>query len=245
MTSEDSVIGRPAVQEWMRAPIKGYRSVYESEFCPQETRIFGTESLYCNWNGRLLILAQDFSHDECIRERLRAGEQRPYRHDPCNRTNIQLRKLVEDSGLDGDVLYGSAMGGMLKIGDGLGSKLPNLKGARAYASRLLEFVVEAMPNICAIACLGTFAWEVACNRIAGLSSISAATKCRRGYLESRKPIHVVIDDREIGLFAHVHTSNRGVNSRLRGTDNGRARIDAIEKDWNAMADWVRDQEPSI
>jgi hypothetical protein len=45
----------PQLPEWVRSyRLAGYRNIYE--LVPLETRLYGTESLYGDWNGDLRLL---------------------------------------------------------------------------------------------------------------------------------------------------------------------------------------------
>jgi len=228
---------RPAVPDWLRAEVpERYTSVYEVD--PSETRIYGTESLYGNWHGKLLVLAQDFANAEFVRARKAARHPRPFSHDPRNKTNLRLCPLLEESGLTTEALYGSALGGALKETDGTGDELPNRAEARRYGERVVGFTVDTMPNLKAISCLGVFAWECVW-RAFGLGTLTQASQDRRRLLRAREPYLGHRDSRPIGLFAHVHTSTRGINSHPRKTAEAGSAWRATQRDWETMAAWIR------
>ena len=48
----------PALPDWIRdADVSGYVAAHQ--LCVGESRLFGTESLYGDWNGAVLLLAKD------------------------------------------------------------------------------------------------------------------------------------------------------------------------------------------
>jgi hypothetical protein len=109
--------------------VPGYVAAHQ--LCPGEPRLFGTESLYGDWDGAVLLLAKDFGPTRIVHDRLAAGDPRPYRHEPRMRANRQLQRLaasVEGMGL----LYGSALGNLLRDDGRISGALPNRSAAMAY-----------------------------------------------------------------------------------------------------------------
>src|SRR5690606_12648516 len=93
----------PPIPDFLRrSPHRAYSSIYE--LCPEETRIFGTESLYCDWDAETFLLAKDFAPACLIDQRLADGCPRPFHHtdwstsgEPCtgDATNRNLFRFVE------------------------------------------------------------------------------------------------------------------------------------------------------
>jgi hypothetical protein len=109
----------------------------------------------------VLLLAKDFGPSRILRARIAAGDPRPYRHDPGMRANVRLCELaspVEHLGL----LYGSALANLLRDDGRVSGALPNRDGALAYGVEVARFVVERMPALRWVVCLGLEAWECAC-----------------------------------------------------------------------------------
>jgi len=155
----------PPLPSWIRnAHVDGYVNVYR--LCPGETRLYGTESLYGDWGGQVLALAQDFYPSSWVEERLAAGFDRPYSHNPRAQTNVRLAKLTEgirtgDHPEGCDILFGSALACLLRTDGKKRASLPNKREALRFGARTLEFVVERMPNLRAVVCLGRPAWDAA------------------------------------------------------------------------------------
>lgn len=133
-----------------------YRNIYE--LVPDETRLFGTESLFGDWDAELLLLAKDFAPSSLVENRIRENDPRPFRHsstpgEPGYRTNSRLRKFAAT--LPQRFLYGSVMGGLLRDDTTLSGTLPAWSETRSYRSDLLAFTIQNMKNLRAIVCLGT------------------------------------------------------------------------------------------
>lgn len=83
----------PPLPPWIRdARVDGYLTAHA--LLPDETRVYGTESLYGDWDAPVLLLAKDFAPSKILHERLASGETRPYRHEPGLRTNVRLERLT-------------------------------------------------------------------------------------------------------------------------------------------------------
>jgi hypothetical protein len=143
--------------------IAGYRNIYE--LCPRETRLFGAESLYGNWDGELLLLAKDFAPASLIEDRTRAGDPRPFRHTDWTaekavgaRTNKRLDRMAAPVAR-GRKLYGSALGGLLRDDKRCSGALPNPVAVREYVRHVMDFTLANMPHLRVIACLGVEAWD--------------------------------------------------------------------------------------
>jgi hypothetical protein len=153
-------LATPPLPDWIRdARVDGYTTAHR--LCPQETRLYGTESMYGDWNGRMLLLAKDFAPSRVLHERIKEGCQRPYHHDPKLRTNVRLMHFVapfENLGL----VYGSALANLLRDDGEFSGALPNRKGAMEHGIRVARFVIEHMPALRWIVCLGREGWDCAC-----------------------------------------------------------------------------------
>lgn len=148
-----------------------YRNIYE--ICPEETYLFGTESLYGDWkNAELLILGQDAGPADEFQKLREAGHPRPFAHrefrpgypgyDPSlgrggAGTNETVYRLAEHVGCA--KLYGSALIGLCKPGGAYGATLPEVTKVRPYCVRVLRWVLDParMPNLRAVICLGRIA----------------------------------------------------------------------------------------
>lgn len=152
----------PPLPQWLTGfHLPGYVNVYE--VLPDETRLYGTESLYGDWNARVLLLAKDFACSDILHQRIAAGDQRPYRHEPTLRTNRALQQLAgplctADDAKHCGLLYGSALASLCRDDGNMSGALPNRAAAIEFGSRVLEFTLENMPRAEVIVCLGAEAW---------------------------------------------------------------------------------------
>lgn len=154
----------PPLPNWIREEhVEGYVNVYQ--LCPEETRLYGTESLYGDWEGRVLALAQDFYPSSYVEERIAQGHARPYSHNdraPTNRRLVtQTTALTRsDQPEHCGILYGSALACQLRADGKKRGALPNRREAMRFGRRSLEFVLGEMPNVRAVVCLGKPAWQM-------------------------------------------------------------------------------------
>jgi hypothetical protein len=151
----------PELPLWIRhAAIPGYVAAHA--LCPAERRLFGTESFYGDWDAQVLLLAKDFAPSSYVRQRIDAGTEQPYSHEPRLRTNRRLGDLVRRF-LPVGVLYGSALTNLLRDDGNWSGNLPNRAGALAYGAQVLkEFVLPNMRADVLVLCLGAEAWECSC-----------------------------------------------------------------------------------
>lgn len=153
----------PPLPTWIREQhVHGYTNVFS--LLPTETRLFGTESLYGDWNGRALLLAKDFACSKLVHDRIQEHDARPYRHEPKLVTNTRLRRFADPLTTGSEpntcgLLYGSALACLLRDDEKMSGSLPNRKEALAFGKRVVSFVVEHMPHLQAIVCMGQEAWQ--------------------------------------------------------------------------------------
>lgn len=146
---------------------------------PQETRLFGTESLYGDWNGRCLLLAKDFACSRELENQI-ASRPRGYSHKPGLRTNIILQRLVKrwsasESPTHCGILYGSALGPLCRADDKMSGTLPNRVRALGFGQHVVRFTIEHMPQLRVIVCLGREAWECV-SAVTGVSNPWASAR---------------------------------------------------------------------
>lgn len=217
----------PPIDEWIRSfSHPAYRNVYELELCCDEPRLFGTESLFGDWDAEVLFLAQDFAASAEIERRCQTC-RRPYhhRHWPARgrpmgaTTNKRLYRFACE--LPVPKLYGSALGGLLKFGDDPSAAPPDFERlVKSYCVPLLEFVAEHAPNLRAVACLGGRAW------VCAAAAFGQSGPARAGWARLRDAEAVVEGawgDRTITLHPLYHTG-------------ARKSIEALQKGWPALRD---------
>jgi hypothetical protein len=149
----------PVLPCWIRnTRVDGYRVAHE--ICPDETRLYGTEDLYGNWNGRVLLLAKDWGPSCILGRRLMCGDPRPYYHGPKMKAN---RPFVAFAGPHAHLglRYESALANLLRDDGRTRGTLPKRDAAIEYGIRATRFTVDHMPNLRWIVCMGNEAWECA------------------------------------------------------------------------------------
>lgn len=166
----------PALPSWIvEAHVRGY--VTADRWLTGERRLFGSETLWGDWNGRVLVLAKDWGPSRLLRARIDAGEPQPWRHEPRMLTNRRLVRLgalagiyAAEEGLDGvgvqrerecGALYGSALANLLREDGRVSGALPNRGAALEYGVEVLRFVRAHMPALEVVMCLGGEARESA------------------------------------------------------------------------------------
>ncbi len=210
----DTVRVTPPLHDWIRDfRCEWFTNIYE--LCPDETRLYGTESLYGDWDGEILLLAQDYGSRTLIDERIAERDPRPYRHDPDWPTNVNLVKLAEP--LQCGKLYGSALAGLLRNSASSSGALPPIDPIRPHLVRVLRFVRSNMPNLRGAACLGRLAWEL------WAESVGVEAGDWAEHLEQRRPS----DAGGVLAFAQAHPSRAWAQ---------RGGKKVVFEDWRRMAE---------
>ena len=204
----------PPIPNWIRSyrcnKIR-YTNIYE--LLPKEKRLYGTESLYGDWDGELLLLAQDFSPKKLLEDRLAKGDSNPYRHKRFMRTNCKIMEYTRE--FQHGILYGSALAGMLRNEETGG--LPSYQHMMddGHLQSILRFTIENMKKLRAIACLGEVAWEVTADTL-GLQSLN-----RTAIMDHREPVVAG----EYMVFALAHPAR---DQSARGSQ------EVAKQDWDSM-----------
>lgn len=191
----------PSIPEQIRGfQLDGYENVFS--LISDETRLFGTESMYGDWSGHTLLLAKDFYPSSFVRDRIAAGHPRPYSHNPDAPTNQHLHRLVEPLTRSADpdrcgFLYGSALACLLRADGRKSGTLPAEDQALDFGADALRFVIENMPALKTIVCMGEQAWDCA-GRVFGL---------RRAFRDQRDSGTAVVAG-PLALIAAFHPGAR-------------------------------------
>jgi hypothetical protein len=145
--------------------LKMYRNIHE--MVDNETRLYGTESMYGDWNGDLLLLLKDFACSKLIDDRKASGDKRPYRHEPGLETNKRLRRRADRIATSEEptkcgILYASAAACLLRDDRRMRGSLPARRQVLDFGARVLRRVVlPQMRSLKVIMCMGKEAWECA------------------------------------------------------------------------------------
>lgn len=211
--------GTPQLPDWLRSfRTPNYTNIYE--LIPEENRLYGTESLFGDWDAEVLLLAKDFGTSQLVRERMAAGDSRPYRHEdkPRHLGYLTNRNLLEfATPLGGTLLYGSAMVGLLRNDGETSGWLRDRSAVKEFVTAALQFTLTNMPRLRAVACLGVDAWSFSAQLF---DTDPQAWAVQR---ESRAP-HM---HGSVAIFALTHPS-RQTGGKLKVLQN-----------WRALGDWLR------
>src|SRR6185312_12826283 len=100
MNGAEFTFKTPAVPEKIKnIRLDGYRNIFEYESNPfpdpNHPNLWGTETLFGDWDGRLLIVLKDFSSTETLKNR---PDGRPlYSHAPKILTNRNLISILNST----------------------------------------------------------------------------------------------------------------------------------------------------
>lgn len=170
------------------------------------------QSQFNDWNGRILLLAKDGCPTRVIRDRVNEGDPQPWRYGQRElgdemgwRTNERLYGFA--SMIPGGKLYGSAAANMLYDDPRSSRKLEGFKSGslQEFLQRVLRWVVESMPRIELVACLGEEAWFLSCNV---LGDFVAASQFKK-YRDAHRPVAGLIGKKEIIAFPLYHPGALG------------------------------------
>jgi hypothetical protein len=170
--------------------------------------LYGTETLFGDWDSRVLLLAKDGAPTSAIRNLAQREGDGAWRHadrqrgDPSGwKTNEQLAELA--SLIQGPKLFGSATANMLCDIEGYRRSLPDFwKGPlHEHLIYTLGWVVGAMTRErIVIACLGDEAWHITCHTI----GVPAAAKLSRECRDLARPVAGRIGNKPVTALAMNH-----------------------------------------
>jgi len=202
---------RPKVPDWIKThiPPRGWTNVFT--LVPSNEHLYGTETLFGDWDGQTLLLAKDGAPTGVIRELRDKGEKRPWRHAQRElgdsggyKTNENLAAAAAT--LPGGKLYGSATANLLCDDPRWSRSLPGFRTGplHEYLKRVLEWVLESMPNVERIACLGQEAWFLTSIVLGRADLSSKFTRARN----SCEPLIGNCRGKQLSVFALFHPAAR-------------------------------------
>lgn len=202
---------------------------------------YPTETLFGDWNGEILILAQDALPASALKKliltHLQNGDPKEFawRHASREingdkkgyRTNDSLRNLVSKYTEGYGVLYGSAAANML-YEDGCEKYSQVLRGFKdnqlqSYLIDVLSWVVKNMPKLKCIMCLGEKAWQIV--NVTGQTRFVHDFKSMR---ESGQKVVTMISNRKISIIPAYHPAAR-VSTQERG------------RNWESLTELLKNQ----
>lgn len=170
-----------------------------------------------DWNGRILLLAKDGCPTRIIRDRIARCEPQPWRYGQRElgdemgwMTNERLYSFA--STIPGGKLYGSAAANMLYDDPRSSRGLKGFKSAllQEFFQRVLYWVLESMPSVEWVACLGQEAWFLTCNTLGHPSLANRHSEHRDLY----RPVTGLIGNKRISAFPLYHPKARRVDDLM-------------------------------
>jgi hypothetical protein len=221
---------QPNVPEWIRTfSYPGWTNVFHG--LPKEDHLYGTETLFGDWNGSILLLAKDWGPTSELERALRAQDPRPWRHaergDPSGwRSNETLARLA--SIIPGGKLYGSATANMLYDDPRWSRALRGFESGplNEFLQRVLSWVLDSMPRVKNVACLGNEAWSLTSSTIGNRSAMNAFADYRNSF----QSVTGVVGKKKISAFALYHPAARVTN-------------ESKEKGWRMLATALKQSIP--
>jgi hypothetical protein len=202
---------KPSIPEWISGytPPSGWTNVFQ--LVSSNKNLYGTETLFGDWNGRTLLLAKDGAPTDVIRALRDKGEPQPWRHAQKAlgdtggwRTNETLERLA--ASVPGGKLYGSATANLLCDDPRWSRSLPGFFSGpmHEYLKRVLGWVLDSMPNVEQVACLGKEAWFLTCSVLGDPD----AAKAFPSYRDAQKRVVGKRNGRIIAAHALYHPAAR-------------------------------------
>lgn len=217
---------RPRVPDWIRDfRCPGWTNIFDR--LPTEEHLYGTQTLFGDWNSRVLLLLKDWGPTSSLDEGIRNREPRPWRHAQRElgdrqgwRTNDRLRRRLVPLLPEKEFLYGSAAANMLYDDPRWSRSLSGFFAGdlHEFLKCVLSWVVESMPRLEWVACLGTEAWFLTCVTIGDSASATRFKECRDSY----KPVIGVVGKKRIRAFPLYHPA-------------ARVKLHLMESGWQAFA----------
>jgi hypothetical protein len=200
----------PNLPQWIRDfSHPGYTNVHS--ILPGCRRLYGTETLLGDWNAETLLLAKDAAPTHVIKALARKEGDDAWRHaervrgDVAGwRTNQRVEELAEI--IPGAKLYGSATANMLLDNPAWSRSLPGLRAGplHQHLVHVLGWVIQSMPNLRVIACLGEESWYVVCSAFGD----SKAARNHADYRDQGTPIQGRVGIKNVQAIPLFHPSAR-------------------------------------
>lgn len=193
---------RPLATPPIPSDIRGFRyqphytSIFE--IYPDETHLYGTEDLYGDWGGEVLLLAKDAGASSNFLPASRGGSGWAWVHNPARRTNRNLVPLAEQ--LPCGKLYASILACLLRNDDQESGPIFLDDRVRAFVKRVLLWTLEQMPRVRSVAVLGGDSWRESM-RALDLRQEGREWKARH---LSGEPVEVRVAGKRIEFFALNH-----------------------------------------
>lgn len=200
----------PTIPSWIRNfKHDGYTNVFA--FLPECSRLYGTETLFGDWDAPTLLLAKDGAPTQAIVDLASREGEDAWRHAQRSRgdaagwkTNERLVDFA--SRIPGSKLYGSATANMLYNNPKWSRSLSGFRSGELhdYLVQVLRWVVASMPNVQAIACLGSESWHLTSKAM----NAPDAAKQWAGFRDDARALSGIIEGKSIVATPHYHPAAR-------------------------------------
>jgi len=217
------MLEQPRVPDWIRAfSYPGWTNVFQ--LVPTNNYLYPValreewKSQFNDWNGNILLLAKDGCPTRVIRASRDSGDSQPWRYGQRElgdemgwKTNEKLYRLA--STIPGRKLYGSAAANMLFDDDRTSRQLSGFYAGQlhGFLKDVLAWVLESMPRVEWVACLGREAWFLTCSAIGNPHLASRHREHRDFY----KPVTGIIAQKKISAFPLYHPAARRVDDLMK------------------------------
>lgn len=199
----------PIPQRFREFRHPGYTNVFS--FLPTCSRLYGTETLFGDWDAPVLLLGKDGAPTPVIRNLAAREGDGAWRHAQRERgdvggyrTNDRLVRLA--NGLPKARLYGSATANMLYDDPAWSRGLPGFYAGplRDYLAEVLVWVIGKMQRLEVIACLGKDAWHLTA------VVLERPDQAQRSevYRDGEQLMDGAVAGRPIAASAHYHPAAR-------------------------------------
>jgi hypothetical protein len=170
------------------------------EIYPNETRMYGTQEMYGDWDAELLLMAKDAGSSRIFLPQTEGGRGWRWTHDPSRPTNRNLEGIARDLGCP--LFYASFLGPLLRNDDQESGPLTITAETRVFIERLFGWTVRRMSKLKTVAVLGNDAWR----ELAVAAGVGTeASRWKERHL-SGQPLSIELAGKKISLFALNHPS---------------------------------------
>lgn len=196
--------------------LPGYTNAHQ--LCPGTKELYVTERLRehygveaGDWDAPVLLLAKDAAPTDLIRDRIARGESMPWRPSSkqmSDRGGVRTNKAVTERirSLGCNVLYGSALANLMSDTPGMSRSLDGFYKAplQPHLQSVLRWVMNQMPNLRLIACMGAEAWFVTTQALGH----AEASKEWSQHRDAERSLDAQLGAGSVAVTAHCHPAAR-------------------------------------
>lgn len=190
-----------------------------------ENRLYGTETMYGDWNARILLVLQDWSTSQELEDRIADASHRhhsdPWCQSPEIKTNGLLRRGFGPERTQG-LLYASALAQLLKKTPKKTTAPPCIGRVLPFLGKVMKFTLGELPDQLVVICFGRRAEDVLSHSDCQIDGGFDAVRNKLIWIPGRRS-----DGRSLRLFASKHPSRRGHQSICELAEAARAARDFV------------------